>query len=103
MEEPESKSLITTEEQLFALKPRTRIYLFNSGRNDIEWFDTMGRMPYNTIDIMLFYRGNVTKQLSKHQLTHKIFTDHDEAYRYLVWKLRDEADAIVKHHLKGIE
>lgn len=101
LKEPIAKSLITTEAQLFALQPRQRIYVYNN--HDIEFWDTMGKMPYNTMDKMLFYRGNCTLQLSIHQLNRKIFTDHDEAYRHLVYELRDTANAVVKHNLNGIE
>jgi hypothetical protein len=92
-------SLVTTEEQLMSLEPRTRIYRYNSGRHDIEWWDVLARVPYNTIEIMAFYRGNTMIQIGKHQLNVPTFTDHDEAYRFLAQKLRDEADAVERIHL----
>lgn len=93
-------SRITTEEQLMALEPKDRIYVYNSSTHDIQWWDTLARMPYNTTEIMAFFRGSEMTQLSKHQLEGKIIlTDHDEAYKYLAFKLRDEADAVERIHL----
>lgn len=91
----EFKSRITTEEQLMALNPNDKIWVYNSSRHDMEWWRCLARMPYNTVNIMAFFRGSEMTQFSKHQLEGRIIlTDHDEAYTYLASQLRDEADAV---------
>lgn len=99
----ELKSRITTEDQLMALQSNTQIYMYDSGLHDIRRFRVLARVPYRTMQIMAFYEGSSMMQLSKHQLNRVILTDHDEAYRYLAYQLRDEADAVERIHLNKTE
>lgn len=98
----EIKSRITTEEKLMGLEPNTKVYIWNSSRHDIDYWNVLARIPYNTIEVLALYQENSMRQISPLQLEGTIvLMDHDEAYAFMAHELRRLADSVIEIHLKG--
>lgn len=92
-------SRITTEQELMALEPNTKVYLFSNG--NMRFWNVLGKVPYRTLNYMALYEGTDTLMIGKHSLKYnRLFTDHDEAYQFFADHYRERAESIERIYLK---